>query len=538
MGIDRDTTLRRAEKLLRQGRLEAAIAEYQQVVEDQPRDWNTVNLLGDLYVRAGQVESAVHQYTRVAEHFAREGFFQKATALYKKIVKIRPDDEHALLQSADLSEQQGLYADARASLGTIADRRRRRGDRRGAAEITLRVAKLDPTDVGAVLQAARAAADLGDPAGAAARLKAAAAELMRRGRPVEGLAALSDAAALTPDDGELRAALLRASLDAGQIERARQYASTSADLKAIAVALVSQGREREALEALSEALRLEPADADTHWHLARTYLSGGDLDQARRVIGAAPAGATGTDAQLVRAELELRSGQRARGGEMLASVLASDASACDAVVSLGLRLGSLDPDAGFPCVDLVADRAVAANDWTSAAATLRAFLSCAPEHIPALMRLVEVCVDGGLEATMHAAQAQLADAYLATGRSAEARVIAEDLVAREPWRPENIDRFRQALLLQGELDPDRVIADHLSGDSPFLEADLCVGPGDEAHAADDDGATSTRASSPVWEPVTRTGTRHRRLTRTQRSWLILPMTSPPTISPSTISPLT
>ena len=42
-------------------------------------------------------------------------------------------------------------------------------------------------------------------------------------------------------------------------------------------------------------------------------------------------------------------------------------------------------------------------------------------------------MDGGLESTMYDAQAQLADAYLAAGQGAEARAIAEDLVAREPW---------------------------------------------------------------------------------------------------------
>ena len=54
--------LRKAEKLLRQGRLDAAIAEYRSVVEDQPSDWNTANTLGDLYVRAGQIDSAAGQY--------------------------------------------------------------------------------------------------------------------------------------------------------------------------------------------------------------------------------------------------------------------------------------------------------------------------------------------------------------------------------------------------------------------------------------------------------------------------------------------
>ena len=52
--IDRTQALKNAEKLLRQGKLDGAIAEYLRVVEDQPRDWNARYALGDLYVRAGQ----------------------------------------------------------------------------------------------------------------------------------------------------------------------------------------------------------------------------------------------------------------------------------------------------------------------------------------------------------------------------------------------------------------------------------------------------------------------------------------------------
>ncbi len=88
------------------------------------------------------------------------------------------------------------------------------------------------------------------------------------------------------------------------------------------------------------------------------------------------------------------------------------------------------------------------------------------------MRLVEICVDGGLEATMHSAQAQLADAYLTVGAGTEARVIAEDLVAREPWDRSNIERFRRALALLGETDIDAIIAERLSGQSPFTSTDF------------------------------------------------------------------
>ena len=97
-----------------------------------------------------------------------------------------------------------------------------------------------------------------------------------------------------------------------------------------------------------------------------------------------------------------------------------------------------------------------------------------PNHIPALMRLVEICVDGGLEATMYSAQAQLADAYIAAGSAAEARFIAEDLVAREPWERANIERFRRALVLLGEPDPDALIAERLSGETPFTSTDLSL----------------------------------------------------------------
>ena len=90
MPFDREGTLRKAEKLLRQGKLDQAIAEYRAVIEDQPSDWNTANALGDLYFRGGQIEKAVAEYSKIAEHLGSEGFFSKAVALYKKILKTLP----------------------------------------------------------------------------------------------------------------------------------------------------------------------------------------------------------------------------------------------------------------------------------------------------------------------------------------------------------------------------------------------------------------------------------------------------------------
>src|SRR5690348_4740967 len=60
--LDRDAALQTADKLLRQGKLADAIAEYVRLVEQQPSDWNSINALGDLYVRAGDGERAAARF--------------------------------------------------------------------------------------------------------------------------------------------------------------------------------------------------------------------------------------------------------------------------------------------------------------------------------------------------------------------------------------------------------------------------------------------------------------------------------------------
>src|SRR5215212_780067 len=187
MPIDRDAPLRTAEKLLRQGKLDAAIAEYRKVVEDQPADWNSANTLGDLYFRAGQIDKATAEYGRVADHFANEGFFPKAVALYRKILKIKPDDERAMWHLGSIAARQGLLVDARANFQTVAERRRSRGDAKGEAEARVKLGDLDGADVEARLAGARARVALGDSKTAVLKLKQVAADLNDKGKQDEAL---------------------------------------------------------------------------------------------------------------------------------------------------------------------------------------------------------------------------------------------------------------------------------------------------------------------------------------------------------------
>ena len=482
--IDRAAILRNAEKLLRQGKLDLAIAEYLKIVEDQPRDWNTANVLGDLYVRADKIDKAIEQYTRIADSLNEEGFLPKAGALYKKILKVRPDHEHALIQGAEIASSQGFLSDARSYLNTVAERRLARGDARGAAQIRIRLGNLDPADFEARVTAARARVEINDTPGAVRDLKEIAAELAEKSREGEAIEVLREAATLSPDDEELRERLLAVYIGAGDFARARECAATPGQFKALAAALEAKGHPDHALEALQQAARLDPEDAELRATLARTFVARGDLATAGEYLTVESAG---NDPKLLLtvAEMRMRGGRVDEGIEIVKRLLEEDPSRRDEIALVGWRVAETAPDAGFRIVELAADTAVAQGDWGGAAAALQEFVTRVRGHVPALMRLVEICVDGGLEATMYSAQGQLADAYIEAGAAAEARFIAEDLVAREPWERANVERFRRALVLLGEPDPDALIAERLSGQSPFTSTDLSFGdlpPFDETPA--------------------------------------------------------
>jgi tetratricopeptide (TPR) repeat protein len=437
LAIDRDATLKKAEKLLRQGRLEPAIVEYLSVVEEFPRDWSTANTLGELYARAGQPQQAVGQYARIAQHFVDEGFYPKAAALYKKILKLQPQDETTQIRLADISARQGLLADAKSHLNAIATRRRAKGDRRGAAEIVVKLGTIDPADFEARLAAARILEEMGEEEEAGKRFKA------------------------LHDD------------------------------------LVEKGRTAEAIDALKQFVRINPLEREARSMLAKSALEQGDLAGAREFLDEDSAG---EDPALLLplAEIELRSGELVRAKGLLARLLAADPARRGDVAALGWTFVGANPETTFTCIEASVDGATTAAEFQEAATALQEFVARVPGQIPALLRLVEVCVDGGLEQTMYIAQEQLTDAYLAANQAAEARVIAEDLVAREPWESAHIDRFRRALVMLRVSDPDTLIAERLSGQAPFMAHDpFFDGPDPSPPAAE---AGEARADDEEPEP--------------------------------------
>jgi len=442
--MDRDETLRRAEKLLRQGRLDAAIAEYARVVEEQPKDWATANLLGDLYVRAGQIERAVAQYARIAEHLATEGFVAKASALYKKIVKNNPDDDAALRRTADLSVQQGLTADARMQLQALFQQRVRRGDPAGAAEAALAYAAVDPADPAGRFESARMLAGLGDQAGAAGQLRAAGETLVTAGKHADAVRCWQAALQYDPGDGASRDLLVRALVEAGDPDAAREAAQRAEHWRAIAEGLVRAGRDPEALDALEQALAADPGDLAARVHLARSAMAHHDVARAREVL--APVAASGDpEVQFALAEVEFRSGDFASGRSALRRCLAGRDDLVGPGIALACAIGPGSPEIGFAVVETVVRFAEAGGDTDLALDALERFLAVVPGHVAALEALIDVCGQTFYEHQRYRAQVQLADVHLALGNFERARLLSEQLVEARPDDPSHVQRLGRAM---------------------------------------------------------------------------------------------
>jgi predicted Zn-dependent protease len=127
LSSERDQRLLRAEKAVRQGSIDAAIAEFAALVTEQPDDLSSANALGDLLVRAGRIPEALPLYLHVGDAYLREGFFSKAAGFYRKVLKFSPEDEGTALRFAEALAQQRLVVEARSQLRAVEQARRRLG---------------------------------------------------------------------------------------------------------------------------------------------------------------------------------------------------------------------------------------------------------------------------------------------------------------------------------------------------------------------------------------------------------------------------
>ncbi|MEM9558246.1 MAG: tetratricopeptide repeat protein [Acidobacteriota bacterium] len=144
MALNREAVIRSAEKYVSKGKLENAIKEYRKVLGENPNDINTLNRVGDLYARLERYDEAVRLFSQIAEQYTRDGFFVKAIAIYKKIIKLDPTALTVYERLAELYHKQGLLNEARTQYQVLADYYQKHDNATSAITIYQRMSEIEP----------------------------------------------------------------------------------------------------------------------------------------------------------------------------------------------------------------------------------------------------------------------------------------------------------------------------------------------------------------------------------------------------------
>ena len=147
MAFEKAKVIKAAEKFLSQGKINAAIKEYRQIIKHDDDDLTAVNMLGDLLARAGHKDEAISCFLRIAEHYREQEFRLKAIAMYKKIEKLKPRDPDIANKLGELYAAQGLVVDSRAQFLIVADAYTRAGETKQTLKVLHKIADLAKPDL-------------------------------------------------------------------------------------------------------------------------------------------------------------------------------------------------------------------------------------------------------------------------------------------------------------------------------------------------------------------------------------------------------
>ena len=422
MAFDKAKVLKAAEKFLSQGKINAAIKEYRQIVDNDADDLTTLNMLGDLYVRSGKKEEAVSCFERIAEHYSTQEFNLKAIAMYKKIERIRTRDPLIAYKLAELYATQGLIHDARAQYLVVADAYTRSGDNKKALDVLHKIADLDPNNT-------------------EIRLKLA--------------------------DGYVKENMRREAADA-YIQAANRLHQTAAHEKA--------------LDAYSKALQIVRDDREALQGMLETHIARGTADEAAEVLERAVEGKE-DDAELVsmlaRAHLEA---EDPRGAERATALLMAQDSGKYTeflpVTRLYLKLGEVDET--IRILSTIIERMLAGREERELLEIVNQVLDRNPDHVAALRMLVRIHWWQRDMDALRSSLERLAESAEASELVDEERYALTQLVRLAPDEQRYLDRLNLLGGLQDDA-PDfpAPVEDEASSDVPQFETFAVVQDQDE-----------------------------------------------------------
>lgn len=285
-----------------QGKLTEAIAEWKKLADLSPNDGTPYNAIGDLYLKKSATNDATEAYFKAAAAFRAGGVALKAIAVFKKILKIDPNQYLAYKFLADLNAERGLVSNAVADYLSLSKLYLKASKPKEALETYRAVIKLEASN----LDARRQMADLCLKQGWNEEGVKAFIELGRecanQRRPAEAKEAYQSARKIDPKNREAEQLLQAlesggaapppssgaaggaAGAQASQIDPNNLGAVAKPALLEYANTQMNSGQYGPAEAALSELLSREPGEPEVCRLLARVHLKAGQIVVARGEI--------------------------------------------------------------------------------------------------------------------------------------------------------------------------------------------------------------------------------------------------------------
>lgn len=288
--MDKNKIIEAAGKLVAKGAYDKAIKEYQKILEVDPKDVRILQKMGELYQKKNDNAQAATFIMKVAESYAKDGFFLKAVAQYKQVLKLDPTLIDINVQLAELHQQLQLMGEAMAYYQIVANHYDKQGDVKKSLDVLRKMVDLDPDNVQSRVKLADLYIRERMNDEASGELQRAAEHLKRQNRIDDYLRVAEKISALKPDDLQLARELAEIYLQRNDQKRALaklqvcfkadprdidtlrllavafqglgQTSKTISVYKELARAYADRGQTQESEDTWNQVAQLDPHDPD------------------------------------------------------------------------------------------------------------------------------------------------------------------------------------------------------------------------------------------------------------------------------------
>ncbi len=442
MAYNKSKFVEAAQKLLNQGKVAQAIAEYQQILKYEPRDQVTLMTIGELYIRQGETFQAIDYFERLAQLFVSDGFLTKAIAVYKRIAKLAPEEIRPLEKLADLYVQQGVMSEARPLFLQLAELHLKNNKQPEAVALLKKLLLAEPDNLRIQVRLADLYAAMG-----------------QSGEALEGYV--------------------------GAAQRA-----------------LARGDQAECEKLADKALHLNPKNLDALIVKARSFSSVGNLAQAAQILERVPDLEKGGEPAELLLDLYLKNGKWDEASALSLRIFSSDEKNFSATQKVtqalleegqGERAMSLLSRIRIPMID--------AGEHEGVAHLLTELASRLPGRLEPLEWLVDTFGRTSDSFRLPDALAHLGDALASAGKLDRAKDIYEQLVQREPESDSAQRKLKDVLRKLGLLEPEPAPEAPEPVDPETLKLELPEAPAPKVRPGLEEAAQEVAARSSGQEPA-------------------------------------